>query len=82
MPDRLLEGQRAIVTGASSGIGEAIAHAFAASGASVLVNYLSDVNEAERVVREIAEGGGKAAPVQGDVSKPEGCEQLFNVAQQ
>lgn len=82
MENYSLVGQRAIVTGASSGIGEAIAHAFAGSGASVLVNYHSDLDEAEGVVRKIVERGGKAVAVQGDVSKNEECEQLFKVAQQ
>jgi glucose 1-dehydrogenase len=77
---RPLERQRAIVTGASSGIGEAIARAFAAAGASVVVNYCSDEQDAERIVREIEAGGGKAIPLQADVSKPGDCKRLFDAA--
>jgi glucose 1-dehydrogenase len=81
MPERLLEQQRAIVTGASSGIGEAIAHAFADAGASVIVNYRSSKEAAERIVNEILQRGGKALAVQADVSKTEDCSQLFQAAQ-
>jgi glucose 1-dehydrogenase len=82
MPDRLLANQRAIVTGASSGIGEAIARAFGEAGASVIVNYRSQADQAERVVKEILGRGGKAFPVQADISKPDDCERLFEEAQQ
>jgi glucose 1-dehydrogenase len=77
MQQRLLEGQRAIVTGASSGIGEAIARAFAEVGASVIVNYRSSREDAERIVVEIGKGGGQAVAIQADISKPEDCERLF-----
>ncbi len=82
MSDRSLRGQRALVTGASSGIGEAIARAFADAGASVLVNYRSGRDDAERIVREIREKGGRGVPVHADVSKPEGCRRLFDAVQQ
>jgi glucose 1-dehydrogenase len=74
---RMLEGQRALVTGASSGIGEAIAHAVADAGASVVVNYRSSKADAERIVTEICARGGKAIPVQADVSQPADCGRLF-----
>ena len=80
MTERLLEGQRAIVTGASSGIGEAIARALAAAGASVVVNYLSDEQDADRVVGEIEAQGGKAIAMHADVSKPGDCKRLFDAA--
>lgn len=81
MPESLLANQRAIVTGASSGIGEAIARAFADAGASVLVNYRSHPDEADRVVKDILDRGGTAFPVQADISKPEDCARLFEQAQ-
>jgi glucose 1-dehydrogenase len=81
MPHRLLEKTRALVTGASSGIGEAIARAFADAGASVIVNYRSSQDAAERIVQEIRQRGGHAVAVQGDVSKPENCGRLFGAAQ-
>jgi len=67
-----LNGQVAIVTGASKGIGAAIAKQFAAEGAAVVVNYASAKESADQVVDEIAKGGGKALAVQADV----GSEQI------
>jgi len=63
-----LQGQVALVTGASRGIGRAIAHALAAEGASVAVNYRSGRAEAMEIVQQIEAGGGKALPVEGDVA--------------
>ncbi len=82
MTDKLLAGQRALVTGASSGIGRAIACALADAGAAVLVNYRSSQKEAERVVADITQRGGKAFAVQADVSKPEDCGKLFGALEQ
>jgi glucose 1-dehydrogenase len=81
MPDSLLADQRAIVTGASSGIGEAIARGFGEAGASVIVNYRSQSEQADRVVKDILGRGGKAFPVQADISKPEDIGRLFDEAQ-
>ena len=64
-----LTGKVAVVTGASKGIGAAIAKALGAAGASVVVNYASDKAGAETVVKAITAGGAKAVIVQGDVSK-------------
>ena len=72
-----LTGKVAVVTGASKGIGAGIAKALAAEGASVVVNYASSKDDADRVVREITSKGGKAIAVQGDVSKEAEITRLF-----
>ena len=72
-----LTGQRALITGASSGIGQATACAFARAGAAVIVNYLSDDQEARQMVEDIRRDGSTVYAVQGDVSTEEGCETLF-----
>ena len=64
-----LANQVAVVTGASKGIGAGIAKALAAEGASVVVNYSSSKEAADKVVKEITTKGGEAMAVQGDVSK-------------
>jgi 3-oxoacyl-[acyl-carrier protein] reductase len=68
------------VTGASKGIGAGIAKALADEGASVVVNYSSSKQGANRVVAEISGRGGKAIAVQGDVSKQADIERLFSEA--
>jgi len=72
-----LTNQVAVVTGASKGIGAGIAIALAAEGASVVVNYSSSKEGADRVVKEITGKGGKAIAVQADVSKPADVTRLF-----
>lgn len=73
-----LQERVAIITGASRGIGRAVAFALAAEGANVVVNYASSGTAAEQVVTEIAEAGGKAIAIQADVSKFEQVEALVN----
>jgi 3-oxoacyl-[acyl-carrier protein] reductase len=72
-----LKGKVAIVTGASKGIGAAIAKHLAAEGASVVVNYASSKEGADRVVGEITKKGGTAIAVQADVAKSENIDRLF-----
>ena len=72
-----LTGKVAIVTGASKGIGAAIARHLAKAGAAVAVNYASSKNDAERVVRDILRAGGKAVAIQADVSKRAEVKRLF-----
>ena len=72
-----LSGKVAIVTGASKGIGAAIARRFAEAGAAVAVNYASDKAGADGVVEEIKRGGGKAVAIQANVSKIADVKRLF-----
>lgn len=72
-----LTDQVAVVTGASKGLGAGIAKALAAEGASVVVNYSSSKEGADRVVQEITAKGGKAIAVQGDVSKQADITRVF-----
>ena len=72
----------AIVTGASRGIGAAIARELAARGIAVVVNYASRAAEAEKVVHDIESRGGRALPVQADVSVADDVERLFDEAEE
>ncbi|MGG6239106.1 3-oxoacyl-[acyl-carrier-protein] reductase [Nodosilinea sp. AN01ver1] len=72
-----LEGQVAVVTGASRGIGRAVAIALAAAGAQVVVNYARSSAAADEVVAEIAKGGGSAVAIQADVSKADQVDALI-----
>ena len=72
-----LTGKVAVVTGASKGIGAGIAKELAAQGASVVVNYASSKEGAEKVVAEITKAGGKAIAVGGSVAKAAEIDKLF-----
>ena len=74
---KLLEGQTAIVTGASRGIGKAIAIFLAKEGAEVIINYSSSLENANKVVSEINSFGGKAYPFQADISNENSVNELI-----
>ena len=75
-----LVGQKALVTGANSGIGKAVAIALAEAGAAVAVNYVSGAHEADAVVDDIAAAGGRALAVHADVSKEAEVVAMFEAA--
>ena len=77
-----LENQTALVSGASSGIGHAIALAFAEAGANVVINFHSHQQEAEALAADIEAISGKAIVVSADISEQSQVDDLFNHAQQ
>ena len=72
-----LSGQVAVVTGASSGIGQAVAIALAAAGAKVVVNYRGEKEGAERTARSVEEAGSEALVVHADVSSESDVTEMF-----
>jgi len=80
LPENLqnLRAQVAIITGASRGIGRAIALELATQGAYIIVNYASSSRAAEALVEEITTAGGQALALQADVSQAEQVDALFN----
>jgi glucose 1-dehydrogenase len=75
--DQPLRGQKALVTGASSGIGEGIARALGAAGAAVVVNYSGNAEGARRVADAIREGGGETLTIRADVARESDVEAMF-----
>ena len=80
MMEKSLSGKTALVTGASRGIGRAVALKLGQMGAAVVVNYMNNVAAAEEVVEQIAAQGGKALAIQADMADPAAIEQLFDQA--
>ena len=76
-PQQPLKNQKALVTGASSGIGKACAIALGAAGASVVVNYVSSPEDAEPVVAVIRQNGGEAVAIRADVSRENEVQTMF-----
>lgn len=76
--DITLEGKRALVTGANSGIGEAVARALAAAGASVVVNYVTNPAAATKIVDEITAAGGTASAMEADVTDAGAVASMFS----
>ena len=74
----MLSGKIAIVTGASRGIGEAVAKRLGKLGATVIVNYCGSYERAEKVKEDIVKDGGDAKTYQCDVSDFMACEAFFN----
>jgi NAD(P)-dependent dehydrogenase (short-subunit alcohol dehydrogenase family) len=75
-----LQGRRAIITGGDSGIGRAVALAFAREGADVLISYLSEHSDAEETVRVVKEAGRSGIAVPGDISNEAHCKQIVERA--
>src|SRR3989454_12524713 len=76
-----LNGKVAVVTGASKGIGAGIAKAFAAEGASVVINYASAKSDADKIVDQVSKAGGRAVAVQANVAKRSDVQRLFAEAE-
>ena len=75
--EQVLKGQRALVTGANSGIGAGVAKCLAEAGAAVVVNYVANDEIARAVVDEILASGGKAMAIKADVSKEDQVQAMF-----
>jgi glucose 1-dehydrogenase len=76
-PQKVLLGQKALVTGASSGIGRAIAQALGDAGADVVINYVSDEDKAQALVEQIRASGSRALALRADVSDEAQVEAMF-----
>ena len=81
MESRPLRGQKALVTGANSGIGAGVARALAAAGAAVVVNYVSDEDAAKRLVEDLEAGGTEAFAVRADVSSEPEVAAMFDTVE-
>jgi 3-oxoacyl-[acyl-carrier protein] reductase len=81
MKNGKLKGKVAVVTGASKGIGAGIAKAFAAEGASVVINYASAKSDADKIVDQSSKTGGRAVAIQANVAKRSDVQRLFAEAE-
>lgn len=77
--EKVLQGQKALVTGSSSGIGAGVALALAEAGADVVVNYAGSKEKAEAVAQEVSKFGGKVLVAKADVSKEEDVQAMFQL---
>lgn len=75
-----LEGLKAIITGGDSGIGRAVAIAYAREGADVLISYLDEDEDAKETARWVEKAGSKAVLVRGDIQSAEHCRQMVDTA--
>jgi NAD(P)-dependent dehydrogenase (short-subunit alcohol dehydrogenase family) len=75
-----LTGKKAVITGGDSGIGRAVAIAFAREGADVLVSYLNEHDDAKDVARLVEEAGRRCVLVSGDLSDPNHCREVISTA--
>jgi glucose 1-dehydrogenase len=80
MTETPLATQRALITGASSGIGAGMALGFAAAGAAVVVNHYNQADAANAIVRQITDKGGRAVAAEGNVSVPADVVGMFDIA--
>lgn len=77
-----LTGRKAIITGGDSGIGRAVAIAFAREGADVLISYLNEHEDAKETAKYVEEAGRKAVLVPGDIQEEQHCKEIVNRALQ
>jgi len=76
----LLTGQKALITGSSSGIGKGVALSLAKAGADVVINYAGSKEKAENAAHEVAQAGGRVLVIKADVSKEEDVQKMFQSA--
>lgn len=78
--NKKLEGKKAIITGGDSGIGRAVAIAFAREGADVLISYLEETEDAKETAKLVKEAGKKAVLIKGDISNEAHCKKIIDQA--